>query len=65
MGFGIVQIFLVLIILGFAIYMGNKYLKIADPIKEVMLFLGILFLIVWLLNGFHIIHVNPFGWFSK
>ena len=54
----LITIVLVLIVVGFLLWLINTYIPMAGPIKTILNVVVIIAVIVWLLNVFGIIHVG-------
>lgn len=53
----IVTIIIVLFICGLALWLCERYIPLADPFPLLIRIAVILFVVLWLLNGFGIINV--------
>ena len=49
-----IQILVVLVVVGVALYLVNNFLPMAAPFKTVINVVAVLFLILWLLSAFGI-----------
>lgn len=58
----IIQILLVLAVLGFCFFLFNKYVPIASPFREIIIFVVVLACVFWILEIFHITHTHLFAW---
>ena len=54
----IVTIVLVLIVIGFLLWLINTYIPMAGPIKSILNVVVVVAVIVWLLSVFGIIHIG-------
>ncbi len=57
----IIKAIFLLVILGFVFWLVQKHAKIASPFKEVIYFLTVIALAVWLLEGFGVMHTHYMG----
>jgi hypothetical protein len=57
----IIYIVLVLIVVGFLLWLANRYIPMAPPIKTILNIVVVVLVVVWLLQAFgvvgHISHV--------
>ena len=51
----IITIIVVLVIIGVGLYLINKYVPMAEPIKTILNVVVILLLVIWLLRQFGIV----------
>jgi hypothetical protein len=58
----VIEILLVLAVLGFCFWLLNRFVPIASPFKEIMWAVVAFALIIWLLDGFGIVHTGAFSW---
>lgn len=54
----IIQAIVVLAIIGFVFWLVQRHVPIASPFKEVIYFLAVMAIAMWLLEGFGIIHTG-------
>jgi hypothetical protein len=50
-----IELLIVLVIAGVALYLLNTYVPMAAPIKTIINVVVVLFLIIWLLQGFGVV----------
>lgn len=55
-----IQILIVLIVVGVALYLLNQYVPMAAPFKTIVNVVAVLFLILWLLSAFGILSGNSY-----
>ena len=53
--FPILNILLVLVIVGVGLYLINKYVPMAEPVKTILNVVVVLLLVIWLLKMFGIV----------
>lgn len=55
---GLIELLLILIVVGFALYLVFKYIPMGPGFKEVITFLVVLFLVLFVLQALGVVH-NP------
>jgi len=55
----LIQVVVILVIVGVALYLLNQYVPMAPPIKTVINVIVILFVIIWLLNMVGLFSIPP------
>ena len=54
-----IEILIVLVVVGVALYLLNTYVPMSAPFKTVINVVAVLFLIIWLLRVFGVTHGGP------
>jgi hypothetical protein len=52
----LIQVFVVLIVVGFLLWLVNRFLPMAGSIKSILNFVVVICVVLWLLNVFGILH---------
>ncbi len=58
----LLQVLLVLAVLGFCFYLFSKYVPMASPFREIIIFVVVLACVFWILEVFGIVHTHLFTW---
>jgi len=54
-----IGVLLVLIVVGVALWIINQHIPMSPPFKTVVNVIAVVFLVLWLLNYFGVIHSGP------
>lgn len=54
---GLISVVVVLVVVGFALWMLNTYIPMQPPIKTIINALIVLVLVLWILQAFGLVHV--------